>query len=363
MNSSSTSNSDPASPSRITTPRALAFLGGLVATIAFLNWLGGVKFDESDKWMGPIVAAPEHARPFDIYLFGTSRVAAAIDVEAFEQTLRSQPVSQIRSINLGMGYSRVSEYYFAAREVLAKRPDAFRGATVLLEAPLGLPEYATLDDNWMVEEASGNLAAYLHPSDLPAFLTRSPSTPLSKFEVVTQVLFGFREHFSRLRFHASQATKFVLSPSRAAPKEASTDLTSAGGIRVDSAGVAAVSEIARRHAQEEIRNQVPQRDWEKTTLRMFTALMQESGAKVVLFTIPLSPLQAAPLLTPIRQADRQALDSALVAWKIPMIHPTIQTDESDFPDYWHLRRSRAQEYSRALAMSYASFLGATDRAP
>ena len=350
MSSSSTSSFDPPARAPIGRKSAFLFVGGLILLLGLINEIGGFRRDLSVEWAGPVRSILDTVS-FQVYFFGSSRVSAAVDVAAFDSTMAEFGHPGIRSINLGMGYSRLNEYYMLARYIVSRKPNAFRGATILLEAPLGLAEYSTWDDNWMVADGVENLAPYLRAQDLPSFLRRSASTPLAKAQVVAQVLFGFRENYSRLRYHTEKFLTERLAVSKAIDLPSKKiDLVGVGGIRTDSQGVDAVKEIAVRFAKTDLKNQVPQRHYDTTILKQFIDVVQDAGGRVRLFRTPLSSVQAAPFETPIRRKDKASFLIELADWKVPLLDSTIATTDSDFPDYWHLRRSRAPEFSRHLAI-------------
>jgi hypothetical protein len=322
---------------------------GLVVLLALLNEVGGIKRDLSVEWIGSIRSILQ-GEPYQVYFFGTSRVAAAIDADSFDGAMSESGHPGFRSINLGMGYSKFNEYYVVAEYILSRKPDAFRGATILLEAPLGLAEYSTWDDDWMVSDGVENLAPYLRARDLPSFLRRSPSKPLAKAQVVARVIFGFRENYSRLRYHAQKFLVEHLASSVGGDGSAKKfDLVGDGGIRTDSLGVNAVRSIAVQIAMTDLENQVPQRRYDTTILKQFIDVVRNAGGRVCLFRTPLSSMQAAPLETQIRRKDKESFLVELAQWNIPLLDSTIATTDSDFPDCWHLRRSRAPEFSRHLA--------------
>jgi len=68
-------------------------------------------------------------------------------------------------------------------------------------------------------------------------------------------------------------------------------------------------------------------------------------------------VQRVPYDTEIRRADRTAFRALLKAWDCPMLEPTFGATPDDFPDAWHLRASRAPDFTRALAASFAQWSG------
>jgi hypothetical protein len=57
-------------------------------------------------------------------------------------------------------------------------------------------------------------------------------------------------------------------------------------------------------------------------------------------------------LTPTRVQDWTSFREALQRWKAPYLDPRIATTEDDFPDIWHLRKSRSAEFTKDLTREF-----------
>lgn len=352
MSNSSTSSSEPSKAFRGRWRPTLAFGLGVVVLAAALNAVGGFRKDRTDRWFGPVLADTA-SRPFDALFVGTSRVAASIDTHAFDSAFRAGGGrGPMRSVNLGMGYTKSTEYWFALRHVLEKKPRALEGTVVFLEAPSGIGEYTRWTDDWIVADGTAPLQPYLHPSDLPRFVKQAATPARTKLMVSLHVLFGFEENFSRLRFHAMQGLRRLAGPSRSAGS--GTDLSTAGGIRVDSEGVSFVRSAAVAVARQEMSEQASWSDYDSSVIHDVVTLVQRHGGRVVFFDMPLSSIQLAPLATPLRNRNRLQFQERIRAWGCPLVRPEFPFSDEDFPDYWHLRRSRAAEFSAQLARGFLS---------
>ena len=323
------------------------FLAGAFLLLAVLQVIGNHKRDASMKWFDLVLEDPSPT-PYQVLMIGTSRVAASIRTEDFDKEVSTALGSPFRSLNLGMGFTNMAEYYFALRAIRDQKPEALQGATILIEVPRGLPEYMTWDDDWIVSDGTEPLARYLRPADLPEFLARSKTPFVNKTTIVARVLFGYREGYSRIRGSVFRNLKNKLDP------EEKTDLSDVGGIRTDSAGIRTVRAAAIEVANKAIEDTTPWVGYGSTILKQVIDLVRESGGTVYLFDMPISETQAAPRLTPQRLREKALFEAEARSWGIPILQTGFQSTDADYPDYWHLSSKRSGEFSRLLASAFLS---------
>lgn len=350
MNKTPTTPPEPKHPS-LSWRLIAGFLAGAFVLLALLQAVGSYKRDESMKWFDVVLNDPS-PRPYDVLLIGTSRVAASINSQDFDQEVSNALGRPFRSLNLGMGFTNMAEYYFALKAVRDAKPDALRGATVLVEVPRGLPEYMTWDDDWIVGDGTEPLARYMPPSELPKFLARSKTPFVHKSAITARVLFGYREGYSRIRGRVYNTLSERLVPST------KTDLSDAGGIRTDSAGILAVRAAAVEVAQMGLADSTPWVDYGSTILKEVIDLVRESGGTVYLFDMPISEIQAVSRLTPQRLREKALFEAEARSWGTPILQTGFQSTDADYPDYWHMSTTRSGEFSRLLAAAYLSAQGA-----
>lgn len=353
MNSFSTSSSK--SPLWRRVLLAGLFVAGLVALFAYLNKQGGKGRIEGDIWFSR-VAGEGWGRTADALFIGTSRVSAAVAADEFDQMLGQVLRRPIQSVNLGMGYSTTAEYVMGLRRLREINPNAIRGSVAFIEAPMGLPDFATWDDTWLVDAAPELMSRYLAVSDLPR-LFRSKTPTAGKLLVAANVLFGYDENITRVRrlFQAwlDAATLSFFSVFLPIPVEGgSADLTSKGGIRTDKKGVDDAKAIALRTIAVELASQRPRRAWDSTTMFEVVQVLREMGAQPIFYEMPMSPAMSAIYQTPVRIQDRAHFQGVVRRWDVPYLKPVIATTDEDFPDIWHLRKSRAPEFTEALTREF-----------
>jgi hypothetical protein len=83
-------------------------------------------------------------------------------------------------------------------------------------------------------------------------------------------------------------------------------------------------------------------------------LAQHASAHPVFFEMPLCSVQSATFDTPVRRRDRENFAAAARAWGTPVIRADVETSDADFPDLWHLKKSRAAAFTKALAYATRS---------
>jgi hypothetical protein len=302
------------------------------------------------------VAAHVDTAHVDILLVGSSRVAAAVDASSFAKVVESHTGRRPHVLNVGQGYSTPVVHYLALNDLLKQHPERFRGATVLVEAPAGRPDPGTWQREWAHPEWPTLLSPYLSPAQLPGFWRYSQNDLSTKTLVTAASLLKSVRYWKFIRAKAQDlpsriTSRFVHSapPAAASPEG---DLTTAGGIRTDSAGIA----LARRQALEAAQSSpalssVASVDWESTVWAELQARLDAVGARIAFFEVPLSSV------------DRSALSDEVntppfTNWRdsegIPLYAPSLRLPDSAFPDLIHLAASQAPAYTHALAATYLS---------
>jgi hypothetical protein len=300
--------------------------------------------------------------PVDYIFVGSSRVAASIDEKYFEQAIRQRVGRNVKALNMGMGYCSLADHYFGLRTLLRRNPRNLKGVTVLIEAPLGLPFSETWRDRWVIRGGSPDLLVpYVEFSDLLTFWRLSSDDPKQKlYMTASKYLMTVRKEGAirdRTMMDGDKMTWAVLEKARlAARSQTPADLTSAGGIRTDENQIRFVREAALRNSETETREQHAIRNWDQSVLRSIVELITASGGTVVLFDMPLNSLQLKPLTTELRKIDRQFFEEVADKWGIPILRPEFATADSDYPDFWHLRRSLSAGYTNAVATAYMNYV-------
>ncbi len=298
------------------------------------------------------------AHPVQIIFVGTSRVAAAVDAATFAQTLPPSSNSGY-VLNAGMGYTTPAEYYMALRNSLERTPASFQHCTVFIEIDGGIPDPLTWQQPWAHSARPETLIPFLRRSDLTRFY--AASHPLEEklqlsldWLLRPSALYTQRHALGNTLYTDTQtllanALQFLAPPPP--PPPATADLTHAGGIRNDSEGVAAARQVAHEYAQQMLTDQQPI-DWDNTIIADLVRLAQAHKVQIIFFEIPLHTLHQSMYQTPIRRADAEHFRVLAAQWHTPILTPEFASTDDDFPDIWHLRHSRAPDYTAALSAAY-----------
>ncbi len=306
-----------------------------------------------EHWYAAQTPAISEAR--QCYLFvGTSRVAAAIDEQAFAASLQDVEGCNGPAFNLGLGYSTLAEAYLGLRRISESRPNGLSGCTVLVEAPVGIPSWDSWADSWIAPPAAGPLVGYIEFRDVAPFLFYS-ATPLGdKMFVLAAKLLKSPEVIARLRAKLGSIIDDASMSSEVrgdARDNNAPALVSKGGIRNDAYGAEVVRQAALKQALTALGVQQPVSEaiWSKSVLKSIVSLVRQKGGKIVIFNMPLSSVQQAPLTTAQRMNDKKLFLRMAEDWNVPLLAVPIELSDKDFPDLWHLSKTRAQEFTQSLA--------------
>lgn len=358
MKNSSTSSSERVSlRGRLVT--AGFVLAGTVAGLLALNAWARPAEGRRDIWYGPVADYLGQGGRFSHLFVGTSRVRAAVRPEVFDSIVGGAFGAPLQSINLGMGYCTTIEHWFGLRKLLEVDPLALQGVVVLIEAPAGLPDHQQWTSDWIVQDRTDLLTPYLKRGDLWRLWKEAETPAGEKFMITANLVAPYVENLPRARAMAMANLDTLLaglfSPfvrSQALPEDGGADLVSEGGIRADAKGVETARDIAIRMAREDLASQTAWSSWETSALADVVRLVREAGGYPVLFEMPLSDVQLAPYSTAVRNNDRIGFAGTLASWKVPMLKLDFPHDSTDFPDLWHLRKTRAPDFTAALARAY-----------
>jgi hypothetical protein len=307
-------------------------------------------------------AVDRSPHPIAVLFAGTSRTAAAIDADVFRQL---DSTAAGTTVNAGAGYVTPAEIYLAVRNALRERPGLLQGTVLFVEAPGGMADPQHWSDRWSHPDRPDVLNPLLRRDDLVdywrghrlaesvdlsvRYLTRS-SDAITQHEVIGAKLFARAQELV-------QAPLDALLPRRPAAAPAA-DLTSAGGIRTDAEGVLVARRLAEASVTEERQHQQPI-DWNGSVVAGLLDFCAAHRLRVVFFAPPLHSLPRSVYETPQRRADREHFANLASARGVPILVPDFPTRDEDFPDIWHLQKSSAPGYTRALFDSYARLRAGT----
>jgi hypothetical protein len=287
------------------------------------------------------------------YIFiGSSRVAASISSTEFAQAT-GEANSLGSAMNMGRGYSTLVEHYFGLRRIAAAMPDGLKGVTVFLEAPGGSPDLETWWGNWLYYKNPDLLVNTIGLSDLRSFWARDSSNFDLKLAVTASTL---SEAIAKQGYGWAmlEGIKDIIFRHWPWTKPNKADSPASGGIRTDEAGIQNARRLAISLAADDMKQEriFLRQSGDETVLKSINDLVLAGGGRLILYRMPLSSVQEQVYTTAIGRKNREITHDLLKAWAIPMLSSNMKTNDDDFPDYWHLRKSRRSEFTRSLAEAY-----------
>ncbi len=335
------------------------FLAGLlVLLVALMSWVRPPEKTQ-DIWYGPLIDAYRQGYKANFLFVGTSRTRAAIHPDTWDGVMAQALHVRTSTVNLGMGWCTPMEHWHGLRKLLAEFPDALRGTAVLLEAGDGIGYPERWDGNWIVEDRRDLLVPYMDRSDLPR-LWKSKTPLEARLSIAVDLLVPAFDQFPRLRHlvrsdidSAGQGLVDGIWQKADDSVATNSDLSSAGGVRTDLKGVELAMHLADTLAAADLHDQKPYGDWDSTVQADIVRLVKDAGGIPIFVKIPFSPVQAAPLRTSLREADRKTFQVALSRWRLPpVVEADFPTTSDDFPDKWHLRKTLAPAFTKTLALAF-----------
>jgi hypothetical protein len=309
----------------------------------------------------------------DFLFLGTSRVYAAIDTKSFEETMTIEHGHPVRAANLGTGSSTPREWLLGLRSLVRAHPGSLRGCVVFIEAPGGVvapqpPE----EEVWVFEDHAVRISALLEHDDFkPLWLSGTPFA--TKLGLSSRIL-GRRsvmvvhreivrlEIFWKIRTTAAQLMNRLLPA--ATNKTVATpdaDLASGGGIRVNPAEIKAIRKLAVEYANKDLQN-AKLASWDQNVFLNILHLIRQEGGQPIFFVMPLHPIQLINTQTKIQQANRRIFLEKMASLGIPVLSPDFSTMPEDFPDIWHMARSRSKAFTVAVARAWNAYRAQVGRA-
>jgi len=317
------------------------------------------------QWYEALCASSDRA-PSAVFV-GSSRVAAALDSDAFVSEVGKLTGRSVTTENMGRGYSTLIQHLHGLRALAELSSDRLAGCTVFIEAPCGMPTSESKRDTWVSREYPGLLVPTLRWGDLPA-LWRSHTPRELKLRLVVDFLFRScdiwetRKGWRGWRLETGQrlVRKALLGPSEIRPEDVNSDLVNAGGIMTDAKSMARAKRLAYDRAESKFEDAVEIKDWDSRLVADIFRLVRSNGGKVAFFVMPMSSVMARPYSHPLFQASTKNFTEWADATGCLVLRPNFETEDEDFPDLWHLRQQRAGEFSRSLARSWYRSLFSAD---
>lgn len=326
------------------------------------------------QWCSPRPLFWDQARPaaqtgrLDAVFIGSSRVAAAIDPAIVASAVTDASGQPVLSVNVGTGFSTLQEHRLGLRNYLESHADAGRGLVVFIEATNGVPDESLPSQNWHSDQRPELLVQVLKPGDLPAlwqsnesleerlrftFRSLTGSSAISReSERIGRGILAKGTAWLSAEFQKLDRSESATGVGLSGRMADQPDLSTAGGIRVDDEGLRLTRRAAEAWARSQILDQRPRGPWDRTVVAEIIELVQSHGGRVVFFNAPLHPTHAAVFSTPVRETDRARFAEFARSRGCELLSCDFPTRDDDFPDIFHLRQSRAADYTRVLCREW-----------
>lgn len=289
--------------------------------------------------------------PYDSIFVGTSMTRVAFDSDEFEQEYEKKTGKHLSAINMGEAYTTMAEYYFALRKLVDDNPGALKGKLVFIECPAGIPKFEYWTDDWMQSQYPRLLADFVNWSDIWRYFQVSHASFGEKVLLIASKYSFLATYGSRIPEGVFNTIEEKLNlPNQ---KSKNLDLTNQGGVRTDEAGLSWVREYVQKTAEEGLKNQKAI-DWNTAVVKDLVMFLQNEGAAVYFFRMPVSAAYEKPFLTAQRETDKKNFETKAQAWNCFFLKPVMEPKlkDEDFPDLLHLRSSLAKSFSKELADCY-----------
>jgi hypothetical protein len=131
-------------------------------------------------------------------------------------------------------------------------------------------------------------------------------------------------------------------------------LASGGGIRTNPEEIGTIRKRAVEYAKKDLENE-KLGSWDQNVfLDILRQIRQEDG-QPIFFVMPLHPIQLKVAQTEIQQANRLAFIEKMASLGIPLLSPEFSTVPEDFPDIWHMAKSRSKAFTLAVARAWIAY--------
>ncbi len=336
-----------------------------------------------DDYGLPYLAENPEEQNFDVLFLGSSRVAASINTEVFEDVLArtSSTYDDPKVLNYGFGYTTMFQYYATIKRMAENNEDAFKGKYVFLEAPAGIPFWNKTSDPWIVNQSDVRMVTSLLDNETLNILWKESDYDFEEKMRLSLLHAGQKSdlYSKRYYFRIGIINKLggiidnnLTSKSDQGKKDDNPEIEmdGSGGIRTDQKGVEQVRDkvlSTRDLYVEDPDNTNPtdygvpfipsyKADWEKSRLRDIVEIVQEHGGTVVFFEMPVSsPIQEMYNLA-VTPSEFKTFKTVSTKWETPLMSTGLLFDDSDFPDLLHMTKEAQSKFSEALAREFSRYL-------
>lgn len=298
----------------------------------------------------------EDTKHVDYLFIGSSRVPATIDPLVFE---KHEP-TKIAIVG-GRGKMTGGIHLQAIKNRLEKYPDYLKGAKVFLEYPeSGMYTEPYLQYRYLVAEATSVndrgmphlIIPHLNSSSLLEFWKYSQNSIRTKTDVVAL----YSSSAYRNSFFVNEVYHKFDQPLGASND---TLLANEGGIKneeFEKAQKFAIEMAAINKHRSEVSRPLTKQDLNESILAKLHNIITSNGGELILYKVPLHSVQMAVYNSDKERKNKQVFEEWIKSHGISIIEADeFVCADGDFPDTWHLAKSRRTEFSEKLFKSYQKY--------
>lgn len=303
----------------------------------------------------------------DFAFIGSSKVAAAFIEKAFNEEMGKALERRTAAVNLGRGFSSPQLHYLGLRNLLRRHPESLKGVTLFVEAMSDAPLYQ-YHGNWKsiwFNRQPELLVPLLRFPDLMPFWRSQGTAWTDKFLVTAKFLLGSSKiisHRERARhefeslgkrmLHGFASRMFRLPP---LPPAAEPVIQGIGGILTDPKDLERARKTGLKyyHSLAASRRPILNR-WDGSVLADIVRLIKGQGGEVFFVNLPAYSMELKAYATPNHEWNKAIIRKQFKEWDVALLTPDFSYTDDDIPDCFHLKMSRAGEFSRKLARAYGS---------
>jgi hypothetical protein len=287
-----------------------------------------------------------------LYLFiGSSHVRAAIIPEIIDDHLKTE---NIFTFNAARGMSTATTFYYALNKL--SEDGLLKNSVVFLEAPGGISSYeSNVHGDWIDERDVHLIIPYLDKDSYIQFLKYSSNSLSAKWKLSLNYLLYSSRVFSLIKelYNRNSINDIITKVSHKEKKQLKEDeMVDQGGIKIDKESIEKARKFAYAYSKEVIESQKPinESQWENSRLNEIIDLLKRNNSCLILFRIPLSSVEEQVYQTEISKQNIEVFRKFLMNKEATFMDIDCSSyRDEDFPDLWHLSKSKAIEFSNEFA--------------
>ncbi|MBX9690131.1 MAG: hypothetical protein K2X27_25695 [Candidatus Obscuribacterales bacterium] len=277
---------------------------------------------------------------------GSSRTATAIDSEYLSERLSRDLNQKILVLNMGQGYSTLTEHYFGIKRALAYR-GSFKNVIFVVEAAHGFPLMNEWHGSWVLEEAPQIIMPVLNSKEIFEMWKISSMDPGLKTLISSGRYLLSARYFHRFRRLIQALPEQIFARYR--QEHDSVGIREAGGVSNSARALFLTRETVK--SQFELLKKHPQScpDFADSVFISLTDLLKANEAELLTYVPPQSSLDIQNL-SYYRCSDfKNAFEAFCRKKSLKQLSVPTSFPDRDFPDLLHLNKPNSLIFTKTLA--------------